>query len=75
MHHQNLIERMQSEYSLQAQDVLNSEEPEWEAGTDAPDREALETMVAEFRTKLQSMARSISWLSMNIRSWKSALPS
>jgi len=55
LHHQNLVERMVSEYSLKPEDVLQAEEPEWDGGMDAPDRECLETIVAELRTKLQSM--------------------
>ncbi len=55
LHRQNLVERMSAEYSLQPADVLKSKEPEWEEGAQPADREALETMVAELRTKIQSM--------------------
>ncbi len=55
LHRQNLVERMSAEYSLQPADVLKSKEPEWEEGAQPADREALETMVAEIRTKIQSM--------------------
>jgi len=55
LHHQNLVERMVSEYSLKSEEVLEAVEPEWDGGMDAPDRESLETIVAELRTKLQSM--------------------
>jgi len=55
LHHQNLVERMVSEYTLRPEEVLQAEEPEWDGGMDAPDREALETIVAELRTKIQSM--------------------
>ncbi len=55
MSRQNLLERMSVEYSLQPADILKAKEPEWEPGAEPADREALETMVAEFRTKLQSM--------------------
>ena len=55
LHRQNLVERMSAEYSLQPADVLKSKEPEWEEGGQPADREALETMVAEIRTKIQSM--------------------
>ena len=55
LHRQNLVERMSAEYSLQPADVLKTTEPEWEEGAIPADREALETMVAELRTKIQSM--------------------
>jgi chromosome segregation protein len=55
LHRQNLVERMSADYSLQPADVLRAREPEWEAGAEVPDREGLETMVAEIRTKIQSM--------------------
>ena len=55
LHRQNLVERMSAEYSLQPADVLKAKEPEWEEGVTAPDRETLETLVAEIRTKIQSM--------------------
>lgn len=55
LHRQNLVERMSAEYSLQPADVLKSKEPDWEEGGAPADREALETLVAELRTKIQSM--------------------
>lgn len=55
LHRQNLVERMSADYGLQPADVLKAEAPDWEEGTSPADREALETMVAEIRTKLQSM--------------------
>ncbi len=55
LHRQNLVERMSTDYSLQPEDILKAKAPEWEEGTAPEDREALETMVAEIRTKLQSM--------------------
>ena len=55
LHRQNLVERMSAEYSLQPADVLKAREPDWEEGGAPADREALETMVAELRTKIQSM--------------------
>jgi chromosome segregation protein len=55
LHRQNLVERMSAEYSLQPADVLKAKEPEWEEGAQPADREALETLVAEIRTKIQSM--------------------
>ena len=55
LHRQNLVERMSAEYGLQPADVLKAREPEWEAGAQPADREALETLVAEIRTKIQSM--------------------
>ncbi len=55
LHRQNLVERMSAEYSLQPAEILKAKEPEWEEGAQPADREALETMVAEIRAKLQSM--------------------
>ncbi len=55
LHRQNLVDRMSSDYGLPPADVLKAGAPEWEEGTAPSDREALETMVAEIRTKLQSM--------------------
>ena len=55
LHRQNLVERMSADYSLQPAEVLKSKEPEWEEGAQPADREALETLVAEIRTKIQSM--------------------
>lgn len=55
MHRQNLLDRMSADYRLQAADILQATAPEWEEGEAPADREALETMVAELRTKLQSM--------------------
>ncbi|NCA81796.1 MAG: chromosome segregation protein SMC [Opitutae bacterium] len=55
LHRQNLVERMSAEYSLQPADVLKAKEPEWEEGVSVSDRETLETLVAELRTKIQSM--------------------
>ncbi|HOD99823.1 MAG TPA: chromosome segregation protein SMC [Kiritimatiellia bacterium] len=55
LHRQNLVERMSAEYSLQPAEILKAKEPEWEEDAKPADREALETMVAEIRTKLQSM--------------------
>jgi chromosome segregation protein len=55
LHRQNLVERMSADYSLQPADVLKAKQPEWEEGAEPADREALETMVAEIRTKIQSM--------------------
>lgn len=55
LHRQNLVERMSTDYGLQPADVLKAAPPEWEEGASPADREALETMVAEIRTKLQSI--------------------
>ena len=55
LHRQNLVDRMSAEYGMQPAEVLKAGEPEWEEGTGPADREALETMVAEIRTKIQSM--------------------
>lgn len=55
LHRQNLLERMSADYNLQPAEILKAQEPQWEEGAASPDREALETMVAEIRAKLQSM--------------------
>ena len=55
LHRQNLVDRMNAEYGMQPADVLKAGEPAWEEGAGPADREALETMVAEIRTKIQSM--------------------
>ncbi|NLG35434.1 MAG: chromosome segregation protein SMC [Lentisphaerae bacterium] len=55
LHRQNLVDRMSADYNLQPAEVLKAKAPEWEEGAAPADREALETMVAEIRTKLQSM--------------------
>ena len=55
LHRQNLVDRMSAEYGLQPADVLKAEIPTWEEGEVPADREALETTVAEIRTKIQSM--------------------
>ena len=54
MRHQNSIDRITSEYNITQGQLSRVPEPEWENG-EQPDRETLETNVAEIRTKLESM--------------------
>jgi len=54
MRRENLLERVTSEYRIAPEQIAQEAEPEWEDGQ-RPDRENLETMVAELRTRLESM--------------------
>lgn len=54
MRRQNIIERATGEYHLTPDQVLKEPEPEWENNI-KPDRDTLETMVAEIRAKLESL--------------------
>lgn len=51
---QNLLERVTSEYRIAPEQVAAEPEPAWENGQ-RPDRETLETQVAELRAKLEAM--------------------
>lgn len=51
---QNTIERLSLDYRLTPEQLMNEPDPEWKDGQ-APDRDALETQVAEIRAKLESM--------------------
>jgi len=51
---QNVIDRVAAEYHITPEQMLSEPEPEWEEGK-APDKETLETTVAEIRTKLEAM--------------------
>jgi chromosome segregation protein len=55
LHRQNLLERMAADYALQADDIHEAGKPDWDGAEAPPDRETLETTVAELRMKLQSM--------------------
>jgi chromosome segregation protein len=48
-----MLERVSSEYSVTLEDVMAAPEPLWEG--DRPSLEAIDTMVAEFRTKIEAM--------------------
>lgn len=54
MREQNLIERVTGEYRITADDLRTAEEPAWENGQ-RPEPDAIETSIAEMRTKLESM--------------------
>ncbi|MEM7397059.1 MAG: AAA family ATPase, partial [Verrucomicrobiota bacterium] len=54
MRKQNLIDRVVADYRITEDDIITADEPEWE-NESKPDRETLETRVAELKTKLESM--------------------
>lgn len=54
MRHQNIIERLSQDYHVTPEELAETPEPEWENG-EKPDRETLDTLIAELRTKLESM--------------------
>jgi chromosome segregation protein len=51
---QNILDRLAQDYHLESDQLAGEPEPEWAEG-ERPDRETLETLVAEIRTKLESM--------------------
>ena len=53
MRRDNLVERVTSEYNVTLHDVMDADEPESDGAL--PDLEALETRIAELRTKLEAM--------------------
>ena len=54
MRRQNQIERITGEYRVSVDQVAAEPEPEWDEGV-KPDRETLETMIAELHTKIEAM--------------------
>ncbi len=54
MRRQNIIERIAQDYHITPEQMENEPDPEWPEG-ETPDRETLETNVAEIRAKLESM--------------------
>ena len=54
MRHQTLAERVTGSYNVMLDDVLAAPEPAWENGV-RPERDQLETLVAEIRAKMESM--------------------
>lgn len=54
MRRQNHLERAISDYRITAEEVAAAAEPAWENGV-RPDRETLETLVAELKAKLEAM--------------------
>jgi chromosome segregation protein len=53
MRHQNAADRLTGTWQIALEDLPREPEPEWEDGR--PDMEELETQVAEYRAKLESM--------------------
>jgi len=54
MRRQNLVDRITADYHIQADQIGQEPEPEWENGV-KPERDALETEVAEIHAKLESI--------------------
>jgi chromosome segregation protein len=54
MRRQSITDRLAQEYRLTPEELADIAEPEWENG-EKPDRDQLETLIAEIRTKLESM--------------------
>ncbi len=51
---QNITERISQDYHITPEQMESEPDPQWEEGVQ-PDRETLETNIAEIRTKLESM--------------------
>lgn len=54
MRYQNITDRLTGTWQITAEDLVREPEPEWEED-ERPEMEELETQVAEYRTKLESM--------------------
>lgn len=54
MRRQNMLDRVLSDYSVTLEDISNEPEPEWDE-SGRPSMDAVETMVAEIKTKLDAM--------------------
>jgi chromosome segregation protein len=54
MRRQNQIERVAREYRATAEEIVNTPEPTWENGV-RPERDAMETQIAELKAKLEAM--------------------
>lgn len=54
MRRQNQVDRVTGEYRIAMDQVAAAPEPEWEDGV-RPEREALETLIAELHTKIEAM--------------------
>ncbi len=54
MRRQNTLDRITADYHITTDQITKEPEPEWENGQ-KPDRDTLETLVAEIRAKLESM--------------------
>jgi chromosome segregation protein len=53
MRHQNMVDRVTSDYAMSLDEVMEHQDPEWEEG--APAIEQAETRVADLRSKLEAM--------------------
>ena len=51
---QNLVERISTDYHITPEQMASEPEPAWENGQ-KPDRDTIETMVAEIRAKIEAM--------------------
>ena len=54
MRRQNQVDRITGEYRIAVDQVAAAPEPEWDDGV-RPDREVLETLIAELHTKIEAM--------------------
>lgn len=54
MRHDNALERVTGAYHITKEELAEAEDPEWE-NDEVPDREVIETRVAELQAKLDSM--------------------
>jgi chromosome segregation protein len=54
MRRSNLVERVTGEYRITADQISAQPEPEWDDGK-RPDRDEIETMIAELRAKIEAM--------------------
>lgn len=54
MRRQTLLDRVVSEYRITSDQITSAPEPAWD-NDQRPDRETMETMIAELRTKLEAM--------------------
>ena len=55
LHRQNLLDRMSADYTLQPADIAQATAPDWGEDGEPADRDALETLVADLRAKLQAL--------------------
>lgn len=54
MRRQNLVDRITGEYRITVEQVASAPEPAWDDES-RPDRDTLETLIAELRTKIEAM--------------------
>ena len=55
LHRQNLLDRMAADYTLQPADIAKAAAPDWGPEGEPADRDALEALVADLRSKLQAL--------------------